>query len=305
MRKKKHSIFSSLLALGATGLLSGCNMTLLDPKGPVGLESKHLILTATGLMLIVVIPVIVMAILFSIKYRASNKDADYAPNWAHSTKIEVVVWGVPLVIVAILAVLIWKTSHSLDPFRPLDSDVKPITIEAIATDWKWVFVYPEQGIATVNEIAFPANTPVNFRITSDTVMNTLFIPALGSMVYAMGGMQTQLHLMAHETGQYGGGSANYSGAGFSDMKFIAHATTPEEFNAWVAKVKASPKTLSSEVYADLAMPSEKHPIEYYSSVAPHLFQDIIDKYLKGDYSKRVDQVTDQAMNKSAHEGAAE
>jgi cytochrome o ubiquinol oxidase subunit 2 len=305
MRKKKHSIFSSLLALGATGLLSGCNMTLLDPKGPVSLEAKHLILTAFGLMLIVVIPVIVMAILFSIKYRASNKDADYAPNWAHSTKIEVIVWGVPLVIVAILAVLIWKTSHSLDPFRPIDSDVKPITIEAIAVDWKWVFIYPEQGIATINEIAFPVDTPVNFRITSDTVMNTLFIPALGSMVYAMGGMQTQLHLLAHEAGDFGGGSANYSGAGFSDMKFVAHATSAQDFTAWVEKVKTSPKTLDTQAYADVAQPSEKHPIEHYSSVTPNLFQNVIDKYLKGDYSKRVDQVMDQAMNKSAHQGAAE
>ncbi len=162
-----------------------------DPKGQIGLEQRSLILTAFGLMLIVVIPAILMAVGFAWKYRASNKDAKYSPNWSHSNKVEAVVWTVPILIIIFLAVLTWKTTHALEPGRPAH-DEKPITIEVVSMDWKWFFIYPEQGIATVNEIAFPANTPVYFKVTSDSVMNCFFIPRLGSQIYAMAGMQTGL-----------------------------------------------------------------------------------------------------------------
>ena len=253
-------------------------MTLLDPVGQVGIEERNLIITATLLMLLVVVPVIAMTFIFAWKYRASNKDATYAPKWSHSTKIEVVIWTVPILIILALGVLTYKSTHALDPYRPLESDVKPLTIEVVAMDWKWLFIYPEQGIATVNKIVFPANTPINFRITSDTVMNSFFIPGLGGQIYAMAGMQTKLHLIANHNAEMDGISANYSGAGFTGMKFKAIATSQADFDAWVNEVKASPKQLDQAEYAALSKPSQNNPVALYSSYAPNLFQTIIDKY---------------------------
>ncbi|MEN3031025.1 ubiquinol oxidase subunit II [Chromobacterium amazonense] len=267
---------SPLVAL----LLSGCQGGILDPKGPVAAEQKSLIITATALMLLVVIPVIVMTLVFAWKYRASNKDAAYEPKWSHSTKIELVVWLIPCIIIAFLATLTWHTTHKLDPYRPLDSDQKPIQVQVVALNWKWLFIYPEQQIATVNELAFPANVPVSFRITSDATMNSFFIPQLGGQIYAMAGMQTQLHLLANEPGIYKGFSANYSGAGFTGMKFNAIATkTPAEFDAWVAKVKASGKALDPQAYLKLLKPSENNPVAYYSSSTPYLFEAVQHKYM--------------------------
>ena len=268
----------ALLLMATAGLLSGCDMALMSPKGQVGLEQKSLILTALGLMLIVVIPVIIMTVAFARKYRASNTTAKYTPDWSHSNKIEAVVWTVPVIIVAILAVITWKTSHSLDPYKPLESDVKPIQVDVISLDWKWLFVYPELGIASVNELAFPVNTPINFRVTSDTVMNSFFIPQLGGQIYAMAGMQTKLHLIANRNAEMEGISANYSGAGFTGMKFKAIATSQADFDAWVSEVKASPKQLDTAEYEALTKPSQNNPVELYSSVKPNLFQTIIDKY---------------------------
>jgi cytochrome o ubiquinol oxidase subunit II len=259
-------------------LLGGCNMTLLDPVGQIGVDEKNLIITATLLMLLVVVPVILMTLVFAWKYRASNKNATYAPKWSHSTKIEVVIWTVPILIIIALGVITYKSTHALDPYRPIESDVKPVTIEVVAMDWKWLFIYPEQGIATVNKIVFPANTPVNFRITSDTVMNSFFIPGLGGQIYAMAGMQTKLHLIANKNAELDGISANYSGAGFTGMKFKAIATSQAEFDAWVSEDKASPKQLDTAEYEALTKPSQNNPVELYSSVKPNLFQTIIDKY---------------------------
>ncbi|XMR43518.1 cytochrome o ubiquinol oxidase subunit II [Escherichia coli] len=282
MRLRKYNKSLGWLSLFAgTVLLSGCNSALLDPKGQIGLEQKSLILTALGLMLIVVIPVIIMAVVFARKYRASNTDAKYTPDWSHSNKIEAVVWTVPVIIVVILATITWKTSHELDPYKPLDSEVKPILVDVISLDWKWLFVYPELGIASVNELAFPINTPVNFRVTSDTVMNSFFIPKLGGQIYAMAGMQTKLHLIANEAGKYDGISSSYSGAGFSGMKFKAIATQDQAgFDAWVAKVKQSPKQLTTMAEFDaLAKPTEYHPVEYFSSPDPALFVNLINKFM--------------------------
>jgi cytochrome o ubiquinol oxidase subunit 2 len=265
----------------ATGLavfaLGGCRVALMDPKGPVAAQEKSLIITATLLMLIVVIPVIVMTLAFAWRYRASNREATYRPNWSYSHRIEVAVWSVPVAIIAVLGVLTWKTTHELDPYKPLESSVKPIEVQVVALDWKWLFIYPEQHIATVNEIQFPAGTPVNFKITSDTVMNVFFIPQLGSQIYAMAGMQTQVHLIADQPGTYDGLSANFSGAGFPDMKFKATATSQAGFDAWVAKVKASGNKLGLDNYADLAKPSSKAPVKYFSFVEPVLFAAVLDK----------------------------
>lgn len=277
--KTPYASWKRLLGAGAAmlavALLSGCSMELMDPKGDIGLQQKHLLLISLGLMLIVVIPVIVMAIWFAWKYRASNTSATYSPRWSHSTAIEVVVWTIPIIIVSILAVLTWKSSHELDPYRPIESNVKPINIDVVSLDWKWLFIYPDYDIATVNEIAFPVDAPLQFRITSATVMNSFFIPQLGSQVYSMAGMQTKLHLIAREPGTYAGISANYSGGGFSGMRFKAIATSQQDFEAWVQKAKSANNPLTPENYAALAKPSEHNPVAYYSSTPPSMFDFIL------------------------------
>lgn len=270
-----------LFAASLPLLLAGCNLTVLDPKGMIAAEEKTLILVATGLMLLVVIPVIVLTLVFAWKYRASNTKARYEPDWSHSNAIEAVVWLIPCLIIIVLGVITYKSTHALDPYKPIESDVKPITVEAVSLDWKWLFIYPELGIASVNQLAIPVGTPVNFRITSDSVMNSFFIPQLGGQVYAMAGMQTRLHLIADEPGNYAGTSANFSGRGFSDMKFRTLAEPREQFDAWVQKVKASPDRLDATVYGTVAQPSEKAPVRYFSSVDPRLFHNIIAKYNDG------------------------
>jgi cytochrome o ubiquinol oxidase subunit 2 len=254
-------------------------MDVLAPKGDVGIQEKSLILIAMGLMLVVVIPVIAMTLYFVWRYRASNTKATYAPKWSHSTAIEAVVWTIPCIIIAILATITWRTSHSLDPYKPLQSSVKPITIQAVALDWKWLFIYPEYGVASVNEVAFPANTPVHFEITSDSVMNAFFIPQLGSQIYAMAGMNTDLNLIANEPGKFAGLSSNYSGEGFSDMHFAAVATSQQGFTDWVNKAKASASPLNAQSYHALVQPSEKQPVSYYASVKPDLYNDILKQYM--------------------------
>jgi cytochrome o ubiquinol oxidase subunit II len=262
--------------------LAGCSSALLDPKGQIGAEQRTLILTAFGLMLIVVIPVIVMTLLFGWRYRRSNSLAKYTPDWAHSNVIEAVVWLVPCAIIAVLALLTWKTSHTLDPHKPLESDVAPIEIQAVALDWKWLFIYPEQGIASVNEVAFPVDTPVRFRVSSGSVMNAFFIPHLGSQIYAMAGMDNDVHLIANEIGSYPGRSTNYSGAGFSGMTFEAKVTTPADFDAWVETVRGAPQTLTyPEGYEALAEPSESNPVEYFSAISPSLYESILKSFHTG------------------------
>ncbi|HGJ5858168.1 MAG TPA: cytochrome o ubiquinol oxidase subunit II [Arsenophonus nasoniae] len=302
----------SLLAI--VYLLTGCDMVLMDPKGAIGIEQRKLILTALGLMLIVVIPVIFMAIIFARKYRASNKQATYRPDWAHSNKIELVCWTVPIIIIIILAVITWKTTHQLDPYKPLESDKKPITIQVISTDWKWIFVYPEENIATVNEIAIPVGVPINFKVTAESVMNSFFIPALGGQIYAMAGMQTKLHLIANEPGTYKGFSSSYSGHGFSDMKFNVIATPDmASFDKWVQKVKASSKTLDSmATFNQLAKPSHNVPVTYFSSVKPNLYEELILKFGHEHHINHANKTVHEMsgnqlmhMNHSAHVDAKE
>jgi cytochrome o ubiquinol oxidase subunit 2 len=256
-------------------LLSGCQLDVLSPKGDIGVHERSLIFTAMGLMLVVVVPVIVLTLWFAWRYRASNTKATYAPKWAHSNAIEAVMWGIPCVIIAILAWITWTSTHKLDPYRPLASKVKPVTIQAVSLDWKWLFIYPDYGVASVNQIAFPVDVPVKFEITSGTVMNAFFIPRLGSQVYAMAGMQTQLHLIAREQGSYEGLSSNYSGAGFSDMHFKAIATSAQGFKDWIGKARAVPATLDANAYQSLLKPSERVPVSYYGSVAPGMFAHIL------------------------------
>jgi cytochrome o ubiquinol oxidase subunit II len=275
MIKARHA-----LLLGFTLLLSGCKMALLNPKGMIAASEKHLFIDAILLMLIVVIPVIILSFVFAWKYSAKNQNANYTPDWSHSTAIEAVCWIIPCVIIGILAVMTWISSHKLDPYRPLDVKGKPIIIEAIALDWKWLFIYPKQHIATVNFVQFPAHVPIRFLITADAPMNSLEIPQLAGQIYAMAGMRTKLNLIADEPGIYDGFSANYSGNGFSDMKFTVKASSRERFDKWVRKVKRSKHRLTMSTYDRLARPSENDKVHYFSHSEKQLFHKVIEKYLK-------------------------
>ena len=268
-------------SLGAVGLLAlgGCNIELLHPQGSIGQQEKMLILIALGLMLLVVIPVIGLTLFFAWRYRASNLRSNYAPKWSHSTAIEAVVWTIPCLIVAFLAVLIWGTTHTLDPYRPLPSTAAPVRVEVVALDWKWLFIYPDYGVASVNRLEIPADRPIDFKLTSQSMMNSFFIPELGSQIYAMAGMQTQLHLIADHPGTYPGLSSSFSGPGFSDMHFEAVATDEHGFDQWVQQAKASFQTLDKATYQALAKPSSKDPVRVYARVAPGLFDEIVDQYM--------------------------
>jgi len=282
-RRKLHTpLVSTIRRVAPLALplwLTGCSWDLLSPGGSVAEQTRHLIVLSTALMLLVVIPVIILTLVFAWRYRETNTKAEYAPRWSHSTKIEVVVWGIPCVIVAMLGIIIWDSTHKLDPFRPLESKVAPIEVDVIALDWKWLFIYPQYGVASLNELPVPVGTPINFRITAESTMNALFIPKLGSMIYAMSGMQTKLHLIADQTGVFEGRSAAYSGAGFSDMHFKTIATSRAEFDAWVARVRASGGTLDADTYRKLEQPSSKDPVKTYANVSPRLFQGVVDQYM--------------------------
>ncbi|HDM8240302.1 ubiquinol oxidase subunit II [Vibrio campbellii] len=281
MEASRYTRILSRISLVATILiLAGCNSALLDPKGSIGVQEKELIITALLLMLIVVIPVILMTIYFAYRYRESNTGEEYAPDWSHSTKIEVVVWTIPIIIIAILAAITWRSTHELEPSKPIESDVKPITIEVVSLDWKWLFIYPEENIATVNYVAFPKDVPVQFKLTSDNIMNAFFIPRLGTQIYAMPGMVTKLNLIANHTGDYKGFASNYSGEGFSQMKFTASAMEDRTaFLNWVQQVKASPDRIEDwEQFRSLASPTVAEPVKLFSSVPPFLFTDVVTQH---------------------------
>jgi len=257
-------------------------IALLDPKGPIGADEKSIIILATCLMLIVVVPVIAMTLGFAWRYRASNTRATFAPEWSHSGGIEAVVWLVPCLIIAALACVTWRSTHRLDPYRAVAvAGRKPVEVEVVSLDWKWLFVYPDLKIASVNEVVFPVGTPVRFRLTSDSVMNSFFIPQLGTQIYTMPGMETKLSLLASEPGTYPGFSANYSGGGFSDMKFTARALTPAAFDAWVAAVHASRSDLTLAAYGRLARPSERTPVTYFGAIDDKVYHDALNKCASG------------------------
>jgi cytochrome o ubiquinol oxidase subunit II len=247
-------------------LLSGCNAVVLSPSGDVAAQQRDLILVATVLMLLIVVPVMVLTGLFAWHYRHSNAKATYAPEWSHSTQLELVIWSAPLLIIIALGAVTWISTHTLDPFRkitridadrPVAANVKPLRVQVVALDWKWLFIYPDYGIASVNELAAPVDVPVQFDITSSTVMNAFYVPALAGMIYAMPAMQTQLHAVINVPGDYEGFSANYSGAGFSGMRFTFKGLSPADFEQWVVGVRRDSAVLSREVYQQLEKPSAR------------------------------------------------
>lgn len=280
-RKPSPAIFLIPLAfIGVLGaLVWGTNVAVLNPKGAIAQEQFNILIFAALLSLVVVIPVFGLTFYIARKYRAGNTKAEYSPDWDHSRLAETIWWAIPIALVTVLAVITWKTAHSLDPFRPIQSDKKPITVQVVALQWKWLFIYPEQDIAVVNQVQFPVGTPVNFEITADAPMNSFWIPQLGGQIYAMAGMQTKLHLIADEAGTYNGSSANISGSGFAGMRFKAKATSQADFDKWVQSAKASPDMLTMDVYDELAEQSTDNPVAYYSSRDENLYNTIITKYM--------------------------
>jgi cytochrome o ubiquinol oxidase subunit 2 len=259
-------------------------MVVMDPAGDVATQQKNLILLATGLMLLIIVPVIALTLFFAWKYRASNTHAPYDPEWHHSTKLELVIWSIPMAIIAVLGSVAWVTSHTLDPYRPLSriapnrpvaAGVAPLEVDAVALDWKWLFIYPELGVASVNELAAPVDRPIAFKITASSVMNSFYVPALAGQIYAMPRMQTQLHAVINKPGVYDGLSANYSGAGFSGMHFKFKGLSQSGFDHWVAGLQASPARLARADYVQLARPSQDDPVRYYGTVEPGLFLAVV------------------------------
>lgn len=251
---------------------------VLDPAGAIGLAERGLMLHAVEFMLIVAIPVYILLFFFAYKYRAGNKKAKYAPDAEHGKLEELVWWVVPLEIVLVLGALTWGSTHQLDPRKPLDG-AAPLVVQVVALDWKWLFIYPEQGIATVNYLVVPVDKPVEFSITADAPMNSFWIPALGGQIYAMTGMATELNLVANEPGVYKGAGANYSGNGFAKMKFTASAVAPADFDAWVAGIKSATSTLSLQAYQELARPTIDAAPSYFADVEPGLFDAVIMQFM--------------------------
>ncbi len=273
-----YRVFLKAALLVSVLFLNGCKLSLLDPQGPIASEEKRILLIATAMMLLVVIPVILLTLFFAWRYRAQNSNAKYTPEWAHSLILETLWWSVSCFIIGILGAITWFSTHQLDPYKPLAvKKTNTLTIQAIALNWKWLFIYPEQNIATVNFVQFPVGVQVRFLITAEGPMNSLQIPQLAGQIYAMAGMQTKLHLLANKVGDYQGMSANFSGEGFSDMKFIARACTETAFKNWVAQIKHAPHHLNLATYEHLAKPSINNRVEYFSLATPEIFNTVLMK----------------------------
>jgi len=266
------------LVLCAVVLVGSCRRSgVLDPQGPVGSAELLILINATEIMLVVVVPVILMTLGFAWWYRASNTRANHSPDWDYQGGVEFVVWSIPALVVILVGGVEWISTHQLDPRAPIRSDIKPIQVEVVSLDWKWLFIYPDQGIAAVNQLVIPAGTPVTFSLTSATVMNSFFVPQLGSQIYTMAGMTSHLNLLADMPGEYPGLSAQFSGDGFSDMRFTVTAVQAGDFDGWVAKIRGSGDALDDPGYAELAKESHAVPPKTYRSVDPKLFDRIVDQ----------------------------
>ncbi|WP_423457255.1 ubiquinol oxidase subunit II [Ottowia sp. VDI28] len=300
-----------------TSLLAGCSdLVVLNPSGDIAAQKGQLIVIATILMLLIVVPVIFFIFLFAWRYRQGAKHAqdDYAPDWDHSTRLELLIWAAPLVIIIALGALTWITTHKLDPYRPLDrisatkalpENVKPLEVEVISLDWKWLFLLPEQGIATVNELAAPVNRPIHFKLTSSSTMNAFYVPDLAGMIYTMPGMQTELNAVINKAGTYRGMSSHYSGEGFSGMTFKFHGLSDEDFAQWVDRAKADGKVLTRDAYLALAKPSSRDPVQRFASVEAGLYQRIMNLCVE-DGQMCMDEMMarDARRNHAHHSGLA-
>jgi cytochrome o ubiquinol oxidase subunit 2 len=269
----RYSLLVGVLISAAT--LSGCTEGVLDPKGPIASAELQILLNSLGIMLAIVIPTILATLGVAYWFRSSNTRARYLPDFAYSGRLEMLVWSIPAMTVLLVGGVAWVGSHDLDPRKPIASTVKPISIQVVSLDWKWLFIYPDQGIATVNQLTIPVGTPVRFELTSSGVMNSFFVPQLGGQIYTMAGMVTRQHLQADHPGTYPGLSANYSGAGFADMRFNVDAMSAESFAKWVDATRGAGPDLDAQAYADLAKPSQAVAPFTYRAVAPGLFKGIL------------------------------
>jgi cytochrome o ubiquinol oxidase subunit 2 len=266
-------------------LLAGCQRAVLDPAGDIALQQRNLIYVSVGVMLVIIVPVLILIVVFAWRYRKGGGGI-YDPHFTHSTSLELVIWSAPLLIIIALGAVTWSSTHLLDPFRPLDRiaagkpidrAVAPLRVQVVSLDWKWLFIYPDQGIAAVNELVLPVDREVRFDITSSNMMNGFYAPTLAGMIYAMPGMQSQLHAVLNRPGEYEGFSSNYSGAGFSDMRFKLRGVDQTSFDRWVSAAKAGGRPLQTAEYLALAKPSEKAPIMRFGSVAPDLFDRVVNR----------------------------
>lgn len=277
-------------AATAIAALTGCaQAVVLNPAGDIAAQQGQLVVQATLLMLLIIVPVIALTLWFAWKYRATNTantEADYAPDWHHSTVLELVIWSGPLLIIIALGAITWIGTHKLDPYRPLDRisatqalqpGVQPLEVQVVAMDWKWLFFYPEQGIATVNELAAPVNRPILFKLTSTTTMNAFYVPDLAGMIYTMPGMQTELNAVINKAGVYEGKSSHYSGAGFSGMTFRFHGLSDGDFAQWVQKARAEGRTLDRSTYVKLAEPSQRDPVQRFATVEAGLYDKVLNR----------------------------
>jgi cytochrome o ubiquinol oxidase subunit II len=267
------------VALLGAAALGGCTGGALDPKGPIAAAERQILFNSLGIMLAIVIPTILATLGFAWWFRASNTRARYKPEFAYSGRLELLVWSIPIMTVILVGGVAWVGSHDLDPPKPIASAVKPVRVQVVSLDWKWLFIYPDQGIATVNQLTVPVGTPISFELTSSGVMNSFLVPQLGGQIYTMSGMVTRLHLQADHAGTYRGISANYSGAGFSDMYFNVDAVPAEQFEQWATAVRNSGPVLDAQAYAELAKPSQAVAPFTYRSVAPGLFGGIVSSEL--------------------------
>jgi cytochrome o ubiquinol oxidase subunit 2 len=269
----RYGRLAGLLIVTAT--LGGCSEGVLDPKGPIAIAERQILFNSLGIMLAIVIPTILATVGVAYWFRSSNERARYRPDFNYSGRLELLVWSIPAMTVLLVGGVAWVGAHDLDPRKPIVSTAKPISIRVVSLDWKWLFIYPEQGIATVNQLTIPAGQPVSFELTSSSVMNSFFVPQLGSQIYTMPGMVTRLHLQADHSGSYRGLSAQYSGRGFSAMRFTVDAVPNDKFESWVAATRGSGPTLDERTYTELAKPSEAVAPFTYGSVAPGLFERIV------------------------------
>ncbi len=252
-------------------------IAILFPKGLIALEERNLLFIIQALMLLVILPVYVLTFIFSWKYRANNPKAIYEPDLIDNRLAEYIWWGIPIIMTLIVGILTWVKTYQLDPYKPIESDKKPITIQAVALQWKWLFIYPEEKIAALNFLQLPQDVPIHFEITADAPMNSFWIPHLGGQIYAMPGMKTELNLIANESGDFRGSSANLSGEGFAGMSFIARAGSTEEYHKWLDAAKQSSNALNLAEYALLASPSESPPVKVYQLKEEDLFDQILMK----------------------------
>lgn len=282
---------SRILVTLAALLLSGCNMVVLSPQGDVAAQQGKLIIVATLLMLIVIVPVIALTFWFAWRYRASNTQATYKPDWDHSTQLELVIWAVPLLIIIALGAVTWISTHLLDPYRPLEriapgrpvpEGVEPLEVQVVSLDWKWLFVYPEYGVASINEMAAPIDRPIHFRLTSSTTMNAFYVPALAGMIYTMPGMETKLNAVMNEEGEYTGISSHYSGEGFSHMRFNFRGLSEQGFAEWIEAARAGDDPLTRAEYLALEVPSSREPARLFSRVDSGLFDAVVNRCVDTD-----------------------